>query len=138
MEDMFLTNFFDDDTEISIGTLFDEKQKNGETVENFMKRFRNKAMNCRDPVSEDFILETCHNNLLLDILDAMGMAPPKTWKDLQVRGEWAERFLKRKKAERGQTANNAPQQNFTPKGKGKAQANAVDANQTFEVQAQPQ
>ena len=95
-------------------------------------------MNCRDPVSEDFILETCHNNLSLDILEAMGMAPPKTWKDLKVRGEQAERFLKRKKAERGQIANNAPQPNFAPKGRGKAHANAVDANQTFEVQAQPQ
>ena len=114
--------------------LFEEKQKNGETVENFVKRFRNKAMNCRDPVSEDFILETCHNNLSLDILEAMGVAPPKTWKDLKVRGERAERFLKRKKAKRGQIANNAPQQNFVPKVK--AHANAVDANQTFEVQAQ--
>ena len=119
MEDMFLTNFFDDDTEVSIGTLFDEKQKDGELVENFIKRFRNKAMNCRDPISEDFILETCHNNLSLDILEAMGMAPSKTWKDLKVRGERAERFLKRKKAERGQTTAPALQQNFVSKGKGK-------------------
>ena len=37
MEDMFLTNFFDDDTEVSIGTLFDEKQKDRELVENFIK-----------------------------------------------------------------------------------------------------
>ena len=27
MESMFLANFFDDDTEVSIGTLFEEKQK---------------------------------------------------------------------------------------------------------------
>ena len=27
MESLFLSNFFDDDTEVSIGTLLDEKQK---------------------------------------------------------------------------------------------------------------
>ena len=84
METMFLTNFFDDDTEVSIGTLFDEKQKDGELVENFVKRFWNKAMNCRDPVTKEFILQMCHNNLFLDMLEVMGMTPSKIWKELKV------------------------------------------------------
>ena len=138
METKFLTNFFDDDTEISIGSLLDEKQKDGELVDTFVKRFRNKAMNCRDPITEEFILQTYHNNLALDVLEAMGTAPSKTWKDLKVRGEQAERFLRRKKAKRGQQATNAPKQNFVPRGKGKAHANAVDANQTFQLQPQQQ
>nr|ABD63117.1 Retrotransposon gag protein [Asparagus officinalis] len=100
MESLFLSNFFDDDTEVSIGTLLDEKQKDGESVDNFVKRFRNKAMNCRDPITEEFILQTCHNNLSIDVLEALGVVPSKTWKDLKMRGEQAEHFLKRKKAER--------------------------------------
>ena len=87
---------------------------------------------------EEFILETCHNNLFLDVLEAMGTTPSKTWKELKVRGEQAERFLKRKKAERGQPSNNTQKQNFTPRGKGKGQANVVDANQTVELQPQQQ
>ena len=130
IETKFLANFFNDDTEISIGTLLDEKQKDGEPVETFVKRFRNKALNCRDPITEEFILQTCHNNLALDVLEAMGTAPSNTWKDLKVRGEQAERFLRRKRAERSQSTTNPPNSNFASRGKGKTPATTVDANQT--------
>ena len=66
LESLFLAHFFDDDADVSIRTLFDEKQEDDETVEDFVKRFRNKAINCRDPITEDFILQTYHNNLSLE------------------------------------------------------------------------
>nr|ABD63109.1 hypothetical protein 18.t00005 [Asparagus officinalis] len=78
MKSSFLGNFFDDDAKISIRTLFEEKQEDEEAVNDFIKRFRNKAMNCRDPVIKDFILQTCHNNLSIDILKVMGVAPSNT------------------------------------------------------------
>ena len=43
-----------------------------------------------------------HNNLSIEILEVMEVAPSSTWKDLKVRGEQAERFLRRKKTERSQ------------------------------------
>ena len=130
MEGLFLTNFFDDDTEVSIGTLLDEKQINRESVDVFVKRFRNKAVNCRDPLTEEFILQTCHNNLSLDVLEVMGVVPSKTWKELKVRGEQAERFLKRRNFERGQPPANNQKQNFNPRGRGRGSVAAVDAHQT--------
>nr|ABD63092.1 Retrotransposon gag protein [Asparagus officinalis] len=78
LKSMFLAHFFDDDAEVSIRTLFDEKQKDGESVNTFIKRFRNQAMNCKDPVTEEFVLQTCHNNLSINILDVMGVEPLNT------------------------------------------------------------
>ncbi|ONK64740.1 uncharacterized protein A4U43_C07F29380 [Asparagus officinalis] len=56
MESSFLGNFFDDDAEVSIRKLFNEKQKHGEIVADFVKHFRNKAINYRDPITEEFTL----------------------------------------------------------------------------------
>jgi hypothetical protein len=39
MEKMFLARFFDDDTDVSISTLLAEKQKKGESISDFVKRF---------------------------------------------------------------------------------------------------
>ena len=86
-------------------------------------------MNCRDPITEEFILQTCHNNLALDVLEAMGTAPSDTWKDLKVRGEQAERFLRRKKAERNLPTANPLDSNFASRGKGKTPAATGGANQ---------
>nr|ABD63119.1 hypothetical protein 18.t00015 [Asparagus officinalis] len=87
---------------------------------------------------EDFILQTCHNNLSIEILEVMGVAPSNTWKDLKVRGEQAERFLRRKKAERSQPTANPPNSNFASRGKGKAHAVAVGANQMSQQQSRRQ
>ena len=115
---------------MSIRTLFDEKWEYDETVDDFVKRFQNKAMNCRDPITEDFILQTCHNNLSLDVLEVMRVAPSNTWKELKVRGEQAKCLLRRKKAERSQPTANPPNSSFVSRGKGKASAAVVNVNQT--------
>ncbi|XP_020245404.1 uncharacterized protein LOC109823536 [Asparagus officinalis] len=98
MESSFLNNFFDDNTEVSIGALLEEKQKDSELVDSFVKHFRNKAMNCKDPIIEEFILQTYHNNLSIDVLEVMGVVPLTTWKELKLHGEQVECFLKRKGA----------------------------------------
>ena len=95
-------------------------------------------MNCWDPITEDFILQTCHNNLSLDVLEVIGVAPSDTWKELKVRGERAEHFLRRKQAERSQPMANPPNSNFSSRGKGKALAAVVDVNQTLQQQSQRQ
>ena len=116
METKFLAKFFDDDTEISIGSLLDEKQKDGELVDTFVKRFRNKAMNCRDPITEEFILQICHNNLALDVLEAMGTTPSKTWKDLKVRGEASRAIPQKKESGERPTGDKCSSTEFHPTG----------------------
>nr|ABB55333.1 hypothetical protein 12.t00052 [Asparagus officinalis] len=74
----------------------------------------------KDCVSEDLPKHCVHTPERT--LRAMGTAPSKTWKDLKVRGEQAERFLRRKKAERSQPAANPPNLNFASHGRGKAPA----------------
>ena len=135
LESKFLAQFFDDDTEVSIRTLFDEKQKGGESVDTFIKRFRNQAMNCRDPVTEEFLLQTCQNNLSINILDVMGIEPLNTWKELKARGEQAERFIRRRKVERNQPMFNPLDSDFVPHDEGDVPATVFDDNQTSQQQS---
>ena len=71
----------------------------------------------------------------MDVLDVMGVAPSNNWKELKVHGERAERFLRRKKAERSQPTANPLNSNFASRGKGKAPAAADGANQTSQQQS---
>ena len=135
LESMFLAHFFDDDTEVSIRTLFDEKQKGGESVDTFIKRFRNLAMNCRDPVTEEFLLQTCQNNLSIDILDVMGIEPLNTWKELKARGEQAERFIRRRKVERNQPMVNPLDSDLVPHDEEDVPATIIDDDQTSQQQS---
>ena len=40
LEKLFLTRFFEDDTKISVPTLLATKQKKGESIKTFVKRFQ--------------------------------------------------------------------------------------------------
>ncbi|XP_020253690.1 thermospermine synthase ACAULIS5-like [Asparagus officinalis] len=44
MESSFLNNFFDDETKVSIEGLLDEKKKDRESIDSFVKCFYNKAL----------------------------------------------------------------------------------------------
>ena len=43
LEKLFLSRFFEDDTEISVPTLLTTKRKKGESIKLFMERFRSMA-----------------------------------------------------------------------------------------------
>jgi len=44
LEKLFLTRFFEDDLEITMPTLLATRQRKGESVKAFVKRFRNMAL----------------------------------------------------------------------------------------------
>lgn len=48
LEKIILARFFDDDTEVSMATLLGLKQRKDKSVNNFVKRFRNRSLYCRD------------------------------------------------------------------------------------------
>ncbi|ONK69947.1 uncharacterized protein A4U43_C05F28620 [Asparagus officinalis] len=49
---LFLARFFDDDTEVSMATLLAKKQEKTESINNFVKRFKNRSLHSCDQVSE--------------------------------------------------------------------------------------
>ncbi|XP_020258883.1 uncharacterized protein LOC109835314 [Asparagus officinalis] len=99
MERLFLARFFDDDTEVSMATLFTKKQRKSELVNDFVKRFRNQSVHCRDQVSEATLIEMCCNNLSIHILSKVGAVETRTWKELVRQGEQVENMIKRLEAE---------------------------------------
>ena len=46
LEKLFLTRFFEDDSEITMQTLLTTRQQKGEPVKVFVERFRNMALQC--------------------------------------------------------------------------------------------
>ena len=46
LEKLFLTRFFEDDSEVTMPTLLATKQRKGESVKSFIERFRNVALRC--------------------------------------------------------------------------------------------
>ena len=46
LEKLFLTHFFEDDSEITMTTLLATRQRKGESVKAFMERFQNMALRC--------------------------------------------------------------------------------------------
>jgi len=46
LEKLFLAHFFEDDSEISVLTLHAAKQKKGESIKTFIKRFQSVALRC--------------------------------------------------------------------------------------------
>ena len=63
LEKLFLTRFFEDDSEITMPTLLATKQRKGDSVKTFMERFQNMALRCPSGMTQATLIETCHHNL---------------------------------------------------------------------------
>jgi len=63
LEKLFLARFFEDDTEISVPTLLVAKQKKGESIKTFIKKFWSIALRCTSGMTQSILVETCHHNL---------------------------------------------------------------------------
>ena len=68
LERLFLSRFFEEDTEVSIHTLLATKQKKRESVKAFVKRFRTMALRCSSGMTQSTLVETCRHNLQTDLL----------------------------------------------------------------------
>ena len=52
-----------DDTEVSVPTFLATKQKKGESIKAFVKRFRSMALQCSSGMTQSTLIETGHYNL---------------------------------------------------------------------------
>jgi len=76
---LFLTRFFEGDTEISVTTLLAMKQKKGESIKTFVERFRSMALRYPSGMTQSTLLETCRHNLQTILLGQIGMVEHRTW-----------------------------------------------------------
>lgn len=100
LEKLFLTRFFEDDTEVFMPTLLTTKQK-GESIKAFVERFQSLALRWPSDMTQS-TLETCCHSLLTALITQMWVAECRSWKQLISQGEQAESIIDRIKAEREQ------------------------------------
>ena len=86
LEKLFLTRFFEDDSEITMPTLLATKQRKRESVKSFVERFRNMALRCPSGMTQVTQVETYRHNLQTLLLAQIGVAESRTWKELVQQG----------------------------------------------------
>jgi len=99
LKKLFLARLFEDDTEITVPTLLVAKQKKGESIKTFVKRFRSMALHCPSGITQSMLVETCHHNMQTFLLTQIGVVKYRTWKQLVLQGEQAEEIVARVRAE---------------------------------------
>ena len=64
MVDIFCTKYFHDEETITLATLQATKQRNGENSMEYIKRFRDIALDCYDHCEERTLVEMCMTNMI--------------------------------------------------------------------------
>ena len=118
---LFLSRFFEEEADINMHTLLLTKQKEGELLKDFIKRFRELAMRSRSGMTPETLVETCRHNFLTPILVQMGVVECKTWKQLQEHGQTSQELVALIRAEE--------KNNRTPRGWTTSKAQSRPARQ---------
>ena len=64
MVDVFCTKYFHGEETIMLATLQATKQRNGEDLMEYIKRFRDIALDCYDHCEERILVEMCKTNMI--------------------------------------------------------------------------
>lgn len=62
LKSLFLAWFFDDDSEVSMTTLLETKQRKDESVKALIERFRDMAHRCPSGMTGLTLVQTCRHN----------------------------------------------------------------------------
>ena len=62
--DVFCTKYFHREKTITLATLQVTKQRNGEDLMEYIKRFRDIALDCYDHCEEKMLVEMCMTNMI--------------------------------------------------------------------------
>jgi len=82
LKKLFLTRFFEDDSEITMPTLLATGQWKGESVKTFLERFQNMALRYPSGMTQATLVESCRHNLQTSLLPQIGVAESRSWKQL--------------------------------------------------------
>jgi len=72
LETRFLSRFYKDDTEVTMDKLLSTVQKKGESVRDYIERFRNISLMCPVGMPLPMLLQTCRHNFLNQVEFRMG------------------------------------------------------------------
>lgn len=95
LEARFLICFHEDDIEVFMPTLIEEKQRKGEAVKDFIERLRNLFLRCPEGMPLSMLLQTCRCNLHAKIKSNMGVVRAHTGKKLQEQVKIIEKTISR-------------------------------------------
>jgi len=73
LETRFLSRFYEDDTEVTMDKLIFTMQRKGESVCDYIERFRNLSLMCPAGMSLPMLLQTCRHNFLDQVEIHMGV-----------------------------------------------------------------
>jgi len=95
LETLFLSYFYEDDTEVTMDKLLSNMQRKGESVRDYIERFRNLSLICPAGMPLPMLLQTCRHNFLVQVEIRMGAVKAHTWKELVEQAEIAEKSAKK-------------------------------------------
>jgi len=95
LETRFLSCFYEDATKITMDKLLSIVQKKGESVRDYIERFRNLSLMCPAGMPLPMLLQTSRHNFLDQVEIRMGAVKAHTWKELVEQAEIAEKSAKK-------------------------------------------
>jgi len=95
LETWFLSRFYEEDTEVIMNKLLSIVQKKGESVHDYIERFRNLSLMCLAGIPLPILLQTYRHNFLDQVEIHMGAVKTHTWKELVEQAEIAEKLAKK-------------------------------------------
>ena len=66
MVDVFCIKYFHKEETVTLATLQGTKQKNGEDLMEYIKRFRDIALNCYNHYEKKMLVEMCIGNMIME------------------------------------------------------------------------
>ena len=66
MVDVFCTNYFHGKETVMLVTLKGTKQRSSEDLMEYIKRFRDKTLDCYDYCKEETLVEMCMGNMIME------------------------------------------------------------------------
>ena len=78
LETRFLSRFYEDDTEVTMGKLLSAVQEGGEFVRDCIERFYNLSLMCPAGMSLPMLFQTCKHNFLDQVEVRMGAVKAHT------------------------------------------------------------
>ena len=80
---------------MTMDKLLSTVQKKGESVRDYIERFRNLSLMCPAGMPLPMLLQTCRHNFLDQVEVHMGAVKAHTWKELVEQAEIAEKSAKK-------------------------------------------
>ena len=72
VDSRFLSHFYEDDTEVTMDKLLSTIERKGESVRDYIERFRNLSLMCPRGMPLPMLLQTCRHNFLDQVEIRMG------------------------------------------------------------------